>query len=398
MTLAAAAPASPAVLRRQRLDSVDLVRGVVMVIMALDHVRDFFHHDALLYDPSDLTRTTPVLFLTRWITHFCAPTFVLLAGTGAFLYGSRGRSRQQVARFLITRGLWLIVAEMTVIRFAFLFNLDYGMFFLQVIWVIGVSLIVLSGLLFVPRSAMLAFAIVMICTHNLLDGLGPRPGSAMIPGHSLSPAEWAWSVLHVLNPPVLYPLVPWIGVLVLGYCLGPLLLREPEARRRVLIRLGGGVIAAFVIVRAFNAYGDPAPWSMQRTPPLTVFSFVNTTKYPPSLLFLLMTLGPALVLLGIADRARGALARFFIVYGRVPFFYYILHFYLIHLLALAAGVCSGYAASAFMTMPFAFPRSYGFGLVTVYAIWAGVVLALYPLCRWFASVKARRTEAWLSYL
>jgi uncharacterized membrane protein len=398
MTLAAATAAPSTAIRRQRLDSVDLVRGLVMVIMALDHVRDFFHHDALLYDPSDLTRTTTILFLTRWITHFCAPTFVLLAGVGAFLYGSRGRSRADVARFLVTRGLWLIVAEVTVIRFAFLFNLDYGTFYLQVIWVIGVGMIVLAGMLYLPRRAILAISVLMIAAHDLLDGVGPPPGSSMTPGHTLSAGEWAWSVLHVLNPPVLYPLIPWIGVLALGYCLGPILLRDPARRRRALVGLGMALTAAFVVIRALNGYGDPSRWSVQRTPTLTLLSFLNTSKYPPSLLFLLMTLGPSLLVLGLADRARGAVARFFIVFGRVPFFYYILHFYLIHLLALAAGVLTGHPASQFMNMPFAFPHTYGFNLATTYAIWAAVVLTLYPLCRWFAGVKARRTDAWLSYL
>jgi uncharacterized membrane protein len=196
----------------------------------------------------------------------------------------------------------------------------------------------------------------------------------------------------------LYPLIPWVGVLALGYCLGPLLLRDADARRRALVRLGLVLIAAFLVVRAFNGYGDPSPWSVQRSPTLTILSFLNTSKYPPSLVFLLMTLGFALVLLGVADRARGPVARFFIVYGRVPFFYFVLHFYVIHLLALIAGVLTGYGASQFMTMPFAFPRTYGFDLATTYVIWAGVVLALYAPCRWFADVKARRTDAWLSYL
>jgi uncharacterized membrane protein len=401
---AAAAPGDltrsvPAPLRRTRLDALDVVRGLVMVIMALDHARDYFHADALLYDPTDLTRTTPVLFLTRWITHLCAPAFVLLAGMGGYLYGARGRSRAEVSRFLLTRGLWLVVVELTLVRFALFFNLDYSMVFLQVIWAIGWSMVVLAGLVFVPPRLVLAFAVVMIAGHNLLDGLGPAPFSSIDKGPtSLSIGDWIWSVLHVANPPVIYPLIPWIGVMALGYALGPITRLEPLRRRGIFLRLGLGLTAGFIVLRAINGYGDPVPWETQRSPMYTVLSFLNTSKYPPSLLYLLMTLGPTFVLLSVLDRAPGPLARFFTVYGRVPFFYYILHFYLIHLLALAAAAMTGFHPRDFLTLALFFPKGYGFSLAVTYLVWLGVVLALYLPCRWFAEVKARRSEGWLSYL
>jgi uncharacterized membrane protein len=390
---------APAPIRRTRLDALDVVRGLVMVIMALDHVRDYFHADALLYDPTDLTRTTPALFFTRWITHLCAPAFVVLAGMGGYLYGARGRSRADVSRFLLTRGLWLVVVELTLVRFALFFNFDYSMIFLQVIWAIGWSMVVLAGLVFVPPRLVLAFAALMIAGHNLLDGIGPAPFLSMDKGPaSLSTGDWIWSVLHVANPPVIYPLIPWIGVMALGYALGPITRLEPARRRSIFLRLGLALTAAFVVLRAVNGYGDPVPWATQRSPVYTVLSFLNTAKYPPSLLYLLMTLGPTFVLLSVLDKAPGPIARFFTVYGRVPFFYYILHFYLIHLLALGAAALTGFDVRDFLTLGLFFPKGYGFSLGATYLVWIGVVLALYLPCRWFAAVKARRSEGWLSYL
>jgi uncharacterized membrane protein len=385
-------------LRRTRLDSLDVVRGIVMVIMALDHVRDYFHADALLYDPTDLTRTTPLLFFTRWITHLCAPAFVLLAGIGGYLYGARGRSRAEVSRFLLTRGLWLVVVELTVVRFALFFNLDYSLMFVQVIWAIGWSMVVLAGLVFVPTRLVLAFAVLMIAGHNLLDGIGPAPFSSLERGASFSVGDWIWSVLHVANPPIIYPLVPWIGVMALGYAVGPIARWESAPRRRTFLRLGLALTAAFVLLRAINGYGDPTAWQTQPSPVYTALSFLNTTKYPPSLLYLLMTLGPTFVLLSLLDRPPAPIARFLAVYGRVPFFYYIIHFYLIHLLALGAGVLTGFDVGEFFTIAFFFPKDYGFSLGVTYLVWVGVVLALYLPCRWFAGVKARRSEGWLSYL
>jgi uncharacterized membrane protein len=383
---------------RSRLDSVDLLRGLVMVLMALDHVRDFFTE--LRFNPTDLSQTNAVLFFTRWVTHFCAPTFVFLAGTGAFLYGSRGRSRNELAGFLVTRGLWLVVLELTVVRLGWSFDLSYAsLLWVQVIWVIGVSMVVLAGLVYLPLPAIAAFGLVMIATHNLFDGVTPQ---------SLGGWGPLWMVLHVQGPVALpgggtlfvaYPLIPWIGVMAAGYAFGSLLLRPTEKRRRLLLCLGLALTGAFVVLRALNVYGDPFPWSPQRTGVLTVLSFLNTTKYPPSLAFLLMTLGPAIASLAWFERLSGPVARFLIVFGRVPLFYYVLHIFLIHAVALALGVMAGFPASTFLR-PFFFnpPAGWGYGMPAVYALWVAVVLALYPVCRWYAGLKARRRDAWLSYL
>ena len=399
----AAPTASPvsAASARPRLDSIDFVRGLVMVIMALDHVRDYFHLDVRLFDPTDLTRTTPILFFTRWITHFCAPTFVFLAGTGAYLWAAaRGRSRAELSRFLVTRGLWLVVVELTLVTVGWTFNFTWSAFALQVIWVIGWSMVVLAGLAWLPIRVVGTLAVVMIAGHNLLDGIRVRP---LAVGGRFSPDatawDWAWSLLHVQNLPVLYPLIPWVGVMAAGYAFGSLVRRPSEERRRLFLRLGLGLTAAFIVLRWLNVYGDPAPWSVQPHLVYTVLSFLNTTKYPPSLLYLLMTLGPSITLLVLVDRTSGPVIRFFVVFGRVPFFYYILHIYLIHALALAAAAVTGQAAPGDLLVgPWAFPQNFGFSLGTVYVLWVAVVLALYPLCRWFAGLKATRKDAWLSYV
>jgi uncharacterized membrane protein len=383
---------------RVRLDSVDLLRGLVIVIMALDHVRDFF--TSARFDPSDLTQTTAPLFFTRWITHFCAPVFLFLAGTGAFLYQARGRTRGEVSRFLLTRGLWLILLELTVVRWAWNFNFNYTteILFVQVIWAIGVSMVVLAGLVHLPMAAIAAVGIGMIVGHNLLDGITTQ---------SLGGWGPLWGLLHVQEAfplrdgqvfVVIYPLVPWIGVMAAGYAFGTLLLRPERDRRRALLWLGAGLTLAFLLIRVANGYGDPAPWAVQESAGRTVLSFLNTTKYPPSLQFLLMTLGPAIALLPLLERWTGPVARAILVFGRVPLFFYVIHLYLVHAAALTAGTLAGFDPRSFLHVWMFNPDGWGYGLPVVYLVWAGVVLALYPACRWFAGVKARRREVWLSYL
>jgi uncharacterized membrane protein len=387
--------------RPTRVDSIDVLRGIVMILMAIDHTRDFL---GTAGNPTDLTQTTVALFFTRWITHFCAPVFFLLTGTGAFLM-SRRRSRSQLAGFLFTRGLWLIVLELTLLRgFGYQFNFDYRVTFLIVLWALGWSMIALSVLVRLPAAIVTAVGVVMIATHNLFDAV--RPASLGV---------WApvWSILHVpgllvARPPyfvlVAYPLVPWIGVTAVGYGLGQLFGWAPDRRRAALFRIGTSLTALFVLLRAINVYGDPSRWAVQKSAVFTVLSFLNTTKYPPSLLFLLMTLGPALVLLAWLDGNTPRILRPVMVFGRVPLFYFILHLPLIHLVALV--VCAvRYGSIHWMfessrpdQFPFTAPPGWGFSLPVVYAIWIGVVLTLYPLCRWFAGVKQRRSDAWLSYL
>ncbi len=387
---------------RPRLDQLDLLRGAVMIIMALDHVRDFVSREALFFDPTDLTKTHGALFLTRWITHFCAPVFVFLAGTGAFLSLGRGKSKADLSWFLVTRGAWLVFLEMTVVNSSWSFGFDPHFFFLQVIWAIGWSLIVLAALIHLPLWAVATFGLVMIAGHNLLD---PIP-----------PASWGgwsglWKVLHVQAPVqpaagftifIAYPLIPWLGVVAAGFAFGAIMKMERAERRPRLFLLGLGLSAAFVILRATNLYGDPSTWAPQQSTLFSVLSFINCTKYPPSLLYLLMTLGPAIVVLAIFDRDLGAWSKPVIVFGRVPLFYYLLHLPLIHALAIGLAYYRHGEASGIWNGPIFgpatnFPENYGYGLGGVYALWLLVIVLLYPLCRWFADLKQRRREAWLSY-
>jgi uncharacterized membrane protein len=367
-----------------RLESVDLLRGLVMVLMTLDHTRDFFSNSP--FDPLNLTRTFPALFLTRWITHFCAPVFVFLAGTGAFLATTRGKSTGELSRFLFTRGLWLVLLELTWVNWAgwqFHFNLHY--YGIQVIWAIGWSMVALAGLVWLPSRAILGFGIAMIMLHNTLDGLKPESSGA-----------WTglWRVLHApgtveiapgIKLGVGYPLIPWIGVMAAGYAFGPWLLRDAAVKRKSLLVLGASLTALFVVVRSTNLYGDSRPWMPQQSALFTAFSFLNCEKYPPSLCYLLMTLGPALLLLALFDRGTPALLKPVLVFGRVPLFFYLLHLPLIHGLSLLARHLNS-------------PQDAGFGLAAVYGVWILVVAFLYPVCNAFAEFKRRRRDAWLSYL
>jgi uncharacterized membrane protein len=382
---------------RTRIESVDVVRGIIMVIMALDHTRDFFGMPG--DNPTDLSKASAALFLTRWITHFCAPTFFLLTGTGAFL-SLRKRTKQELSRFLVTRGLWLIFLEFVVLRcFGLQFNFDYHITVLTVLWALGWSMIVLSALVYLPASVVAVLGLVVIAGHNLLDSV-----------RSTNPL---WVVLHspgflVPGPDhavfVAYPLIPWIGVTAAGYALGQIYEWTAERRRQWLVRTGIGWTVAFILLRGINVYGDPNRWSAQKSALFTVLSFLNTTKYPPSLLFLLMTLGPVLLLLRAVDGHTPRVLHPALVVGKVPMFYFLLHFPLIHLIAVA--VCyARYGAIHWMfespgldRYPFTPPPGWGFSLPVVYLVWATVVISVYPLCRWYATVKARRTDWWLSYL
>ena len=380
----------------KRLDSVDLVRGAIMIVMALDHTRDFFGVPGI--SPTNVSSAGTALFFTRWITHFCAPVFFLLTGTGAYL-SLRKKSVSDLSRLLFTRGLWLIVVEVVVLRcLGYQFNFDYRLTLLIVLWALGWSMITLSALVHLPLPAITAFGLVLIAGHNLLDGIGPTT---------------AWlTVLHgqgfLINGPhtvfVAYPLIPWVGVTAVGFGLGRIYDWPAEPRRAFLLRTGLLLTAAFVVLRGINSYGDPSRWRHQAAPMMTVLSFLNATKQPPSLLFLLMTLGPALLMLRAAERATPRWLQPALVLGRVPMFYYMLHFTLLHLLAVA-GAYARYHDAHWMfespdiaNYPFTPPPGWGYALPVVYAVWIGVVAAMYPLCRWFAGVKQRRHEAWLSYL
>lgn len=374
-----------------RVPSIDILRGLVMVLMALDHVRDFFTD--VRHDPLDLSQTSAPLFLTRWITHFCAPTFVLLAGVSAYLL-SRRCSRAELSRFLFTRGLWLVLLEVTLVSLVWTFNVryDHGLF-LQVIWAIGVSMMVLALLVHLPLRAIAVFSLVVICGHNLLDGIAPQSFGAWAP---------LWSLLHVFGPIphvfVAYPLIPWIAVISLGFCIGAIFELAPLQRVRRFAWLGVASLVTFVVLRATNAYGDPSAWTLQSSPLETLLSFVNVHKYPPSLDYLLITLGTGCLLLAAFDSARGRFSEVLRTFGRVPLFFYVLHVALAHLAAGVIGLATGFG-TALLTADFMLvPQQWGFGLPVVYLAWLLVVATLYPACRWFAAVKRRRSDWWLSYL
>jgi uncharacterized membrane protein len=376
----------------------DVLRGTVIVLMVVDHVR-WFLSDAR-FDPTDPALTTPALFFTRWITHFCAPAFMVLAGMGAWLSLGRGRTRRGLAWYLVTRGAWLLVLEVTVARLGWQFNLDYGYTGLLVFWALGWSMIALAGLVLLPRAALATIACAMILGHNLLDRIEPA---------SWGGAAWLWTLLHspgLLQPwPgvslfVLYPLVPWIGVMAAGYLLGPVLELPSERRDRLLVRFGVTLTACFLALRLGNAYGDPAPWTEHGSWWRTALSVLNTTKYPASLQFLLMTLGPSIALLPQLDRIRGPVAEAVRTLGRVPLFFWLLHVPLIHLVALGLSLARYGEVIPWLVKnpPVTPPDGYGFGLPVVYIVTALVVLALYPACAWFARLKARRRSPWLDYL
>ncbi|SRR5579885_1010479 len=387
--------------RRSRIESIDVVRGIIIVMMALDHVHDLFGNFAS--DPTNLSTTTPALFFTRWVTHFCAPVFFLLTGAGAFLLGQRIQ-KAGLARFLVTRGLWLIFLELVVMRFALQFNFDYQVTFITVLWALGWSMIVLAALIWLPRWAIATFGIVLVAGHNLLDNIAAQSFGAWAP---------LWRILHELGPVysdghhvvfVAYVLIPWVGVTALGYVLGSIYGWNENARRRTLLLLGIAITLGFIALRYTNVYGNPVQWRPHPTLLWTLMSFINTNKYPPSLLFLMMTLGPVLLLLRAFDKGVPAPFRPALVIGKVPLFFYVLHFYLIHLLAVAASylrygrIDETFQSPDIAHFPFSAPPGWDVGLPWIYAIWIGVVVALYPLCKWYADLRQRSGAWWLSYL
>ena len=387
---------------RSRIDSVDLLRGVIMLLMALDHVRDFFGDAAA--NPTNIATTTAPLFLTRWVTHICAPVFFLLTGTGAYL-ALRRRSRADLSRFLWTRGLWLIFLELVVLRcLGWQWNFDFRLTLLVVLWALGWSMIVLSALVHLPAKVVTAFGVIVIAGHNLLDGIQPAQLGSLAP---------LWSILHV--PGVVfsdgthlvfaaYPLIPWIGVTAVGYGLGQIFDWSPDRRQRFLLRLGLSLVAAFIILRVVNRYGDPGRWEPQRTGLHTLLSFINATKYPPSLLFLLMTLGPAMLILRRFDRGASRYWSPALIVGRVPLFYYIVHILVIHTLALIACMARYrqvhwmFESPTLDRFPVTQPPGWPLGLPWVYMIWLLVLVILYFICRRYAAMKMRSSNPWLSYL
>jgi uncharacterized membrane protein len=393
-------------IKPRRIESIDLLRGIIIIIMALDHVRDYFHAFSYIYDPTDLQHTTAPIFLTRWITHYCAPVFTLLAGIAACLYGLKN-GRKALSYFLFTRGIWLLFLELFFISLMWTFNPFYAAFILQVIWVFGISMITLALLIRLPRAALLTIGLVLVFGNNALDGI-------QVTGNGIDAI--IWSLLHQpnfsgfrsgpFNFIVGYSALPYIGIISLGYCLGSLFTQEttPEVRQKWLRNLGIGIIVLFIILRWTNIYGDSSPWSQQKNFLFTFFSFINVSKYPPSLLYILMTTGPALLFLAYAERPLNWLTSKLIVFGRVPMFFYLIHLPVIHGLAVLASAISGQSASNMInltTWVTANPqlKGYGFSLPVVYFVWIAVILILYPICGWFSKYKQQnqRDKKWLSY-
>jgi uncharacterized membrane protein len=398
------APSRSVATLARRVDTIDVLRGAVIVLMAIDHTRDFFGDAG--FNPTDLSRASPAMFLTRWVTHFCAPAFAFLAGTGAYLAGSRGRSRGDLAAFLATRGFWLIFLELTVVRFGLLFNPLPGFVGLLVRWSIGASFIVLAGLIVLPSRAVGAIGVLLIATPALANALPTGSGRvaslqaaiALLYQPAFLPLPGGVSLL------IGYPLLPWLGVVAAGYAFGEVIRLEPGRRRRVMWWTGLGLTAAFVVLRAWDTRGvvDPRPWTTQRTPLLTALSFFNSTKQPPSPLFLMMTLGPAIAAMAMIDRVgiRGPAGRALVTLGRVPLFFFLLHWYVIHGLAVLAGLARGLPVAWLFSTEFLSnaPEGWALGLPAIYAAWALVLAIMYLPCRWFAGVKARHPGGWLSYL
>lgn len=385
---------------KKRIDSIDILRGSIMIIMALDHVRDFFHVGAMTGNPTDPATTTPALFFTRWITHFCAPVFVFLAGTSVFLAGIK-KTKKELSVFLLKRGIWFIVLEIVIFNFLFSFDPLYHFIGLQVIWVTAISMLLLAALIYLPLPVLFVLGLAIVAGHNLLDNF-----------NSTDPAKipLGWSILHQQSFRfyaenrsfmVLYPILPWPGIMLLGYCLGSLYKPGYDAakRRRKLVAYGLSAIVVFVVVRWINVYGDLFPWAEQKTTTATLLSFLNVSKYPPSLLYTCMTIGPALIVLAWIEKARKNWMNITVVYGRVPMFYYLLHFLLIHLLCMIVFFAQGYtmaeARSGFMLFR---PNEFGFSLGITYLIWIAVVASLYPLCKWYGRYRATHDHWWLPYL
>tara|TARA_R110000737_G_scaffold26452_1_gene45206 strand:- start:2160 stop:3323 length:1164 start_codon:yes stop_codon:yes gene_type:complete len=387
-------------MKNNRIESIDLLRGIVMVLMALDHTRAFLHYDSYFFSPTDISQTTVPLFITRFITHFCAPVFVFLAGTSAYLSGRR-KNKKELSTWLIKRGVWLVILELTIVQFVWQFQLDYAMNVLQVIWVLGVSMIFLAAFIYVPKRLMITVSLIVIFGHNILDGFEPETWNGL------------WTILHLQAPivtkyfaiMVFYPLVPWVFVMPLGYHFGVLYTQDfdPRVRKKYLIYLGLIAIGLFFIIRALNFYGDPNSWSNFESLTSTILSFMNVSKYPPSLLYLLITLGPSILLLAFVENWKGRIHHAIVIIGRVPLFFYVVHLFVIHLVALIIATIMGFSPRLMVIELFiSLTKSlqgFGFNLVVVYILAIAITLTIYPLCIWFWKYKNNnRDKWWLSYL
>jgi uncharacterized membrane protein len=388
------------IIPKVRIKSIDVFKGLVMVIMALDHIRDFIHFPAFFFDPTDPEQSTLAIFFTRFITHFCAPIFCFLAGTSAFMVGKR-KSKKELSSFLLKRGLWLVFIEIVIINFGWFFDIYFNTVVLGVIWSLGISMILLAVLIHLRRSFILVFSLVLIFGHNLLDNIH-------------FDGNMFWSILHEFSIynlfywgeiAFVYPIIPWVAVMSLGYCFGSFYDKsyDGEKRKKIFNTIGFLAIVTFVILRFTNTYGDPIPWNNYGLFSKNLISFLNPSKYPPSLDYLLMTLGTAFIFLANSEKLKGRVVDFFSTFGRVPFFYYILHLYLIHLIALIFAELSGFGWQTMILKEWvnnsAALKGFGYSLWVVYAVWIGVIILLYPICKKFDNYKQNNKDKWwLSYL
>lgn len=388
----------------KRIASIDLLRGIIMVIMALDHTRDFFHKDALIADPLNPETTNIILYGTRWVTHFCAPGFVFLSGLSAWLQ-SRRKTTKELSRFLITRGLWLIIFDLFIMSFIFTADIHYSIFILETLWSIGAGMIVLGLMIWLPFTVILVAALLIVAGHNLIDIAEAGRGT---------PVPLWWNLLHQPgfkplggghNLFIFYPFLSWAGLIMLGYCCGKLFTdKDAEKRNKILLWTGISAVVFFVLLRFINVYGDPRTWKEQATVLKTIFDFMNVQKYPPSLLFLCATIGPLLITLSFIKNAQSRFAKAISVFGRVPFFYFAVHFFILHLAQIVTYFINGHSFEEGMKgtpaslFKFSAPGE-GYPLPVVYIIWIIIVLLMYPLCKWYDAYKTRHKEKWwLSYL
>jgi uncharacterized membrane protein len=387
-------------LAKNRIETIDLLKGIVMVIMALDHIRDFIHIGAYSYSPTNPNHSTVFIYFTRWITHFCAPVFCFLAGTSVYFSGKR-KTKGELSSFLIKRGLWLALMEITIINFAWFFNIHFNTIVLMVIWELGISMIFLAALIYLPNTIILIFSCLLIFGHNLLDGVHFKGNLLWAILHDIS----VFNISDSMTLGVYYHLIPWVAVMSLGYYFGTFYDKSFDGikRKKILNIIGISAIVLFIALSYLNIYGDPRGWKHYDTATKTLMSVFNPNKYPPSLLFLLMTLGPAFIFLANSENLKGKIVNFFSTFGRVPFFYYVIHLYIIHVIACLFAQLSGYGWQSMIitNFPPGSPalKGFGFRLWVVYLVWIAVIAITYPLCKWFDNYKmSHKEKRWLSYL
>ena len=386
----------------KRITSIDFTRGLVMIIMALDHTRDFMHVNSLTQSPTDLATATPLLFFTRWITHLCAPTFVFLSGTSAFLLIKKEGNYTKSRNFLLSRGIWLLALEFTFVNFALGFDLQFRTLIFEVIGAIGFGFIVLSFLLKAPARVIGITGLAIIFGHNLLQYLSLNNSLPLktIVSPFFSPGAFPLTSLFTFV--IAYPPVPWLGLMLAGFAAGQFFELEEKRRKRIFLTIGLAAIALFVTIRLLNFYGDPVKWSVQKNGLFTFLSFINVSKYPPSLLFCLMMSGSMFLILSLAEGRQNKFIDIVTVYGKVPLFYFLIHLYILHSLMLIMVFMQGFTWSAFIFGGFNFGRpksGSGVALWAIYLIWISVLIVLYPLCKWYGLYKAKHKEnKWLKYL